>query len=47
MTVVQMVPTMFVRLLALPREVRDSYDLSSLRWVVHAAAPCPPESSGR
>jgi long-chain acyl-CoA synthetase len=38
-----MVPTMFVRLLALPEEVRSSYDLSSLRWVVHAAAPCPPE----
>ena len=42
-TVVQMVPTMFVRLLALPEEVRSGYDLSSLRWVVHAAAPCPPE----
>jgi long-chain acyl-CoA synthetase len=42
-TVVQMVPTMFVRLLALPEQVRSGYDLSSLRWVVHAAAPCPPE----
>jgi long-chain acyl-CoA synthetase len=42
-TVVQMVPTMFVRLLALPEEVRRSYDTSSLRWIVHAAAPCPPE----
>jgi long-chain acyl-CoA synthetase len=42
-TVVQMVPTMFVRLLALPKEVRDRYDLSSLRWIVHAAAPCPPD----
>jgi long-chain acyl-CoA synthetase len=42
-TVVQMVPTMFVRLLALPAEVRASYDVSSLRWVVHAAAPCPPD----
>jgi long-chain acyl-CoA synthetase len=41
-TVVQMVPTMFVRLLALPEQVRSRYDLSSLRWVVHAAAPCPP-----
>jgi long-chain acyl-CoA synthetase len=40
-TVVQMVPTMFVRLLALPARVRARYDLSSLRWVVHAAAPCP------
>jgi long-chain acyl-CoA synthetase len=38
-----MVPTMFVRLLALPEQVRASYDISSLRWVVHAAAPCPPE----
>jgi len=42
-TVVQMVPTMFVRLLALPGQVRSRYDLSSLRWVVHAAAPCPPD----
>src|SRR5205823_13668250 len=40
-TVVQMVPTMFVRLLALPACVRARCDLSSLRWVVHAAAPCP------
>jgi long-chain acyl-CoA synthetase len=42
-SVVQMVPTMFVRLLALPEEVRSSYDTSSLRWIVHAAAPCPPD----
>jgi long-chain acyl-CoA synthetase len=42
-TVVQMVPTMFVRLLALPEQVRSRYDISSLRWIVHAAAPCPPE----
>jgi long-chain acyl-CoA synthetase len=42
-TVVQMVPTMFVRLLALPEDVRARYDVSSLRWVVHAAAPCPVE----
>jgi long-chain acyl-CoA synthetase len=40
---VQMVPTMFRRLLQLPRPVRDSYDVSSLRAIVHAAAPCPPE----
>jgi len=38
---VQMVPTMFVRLLALPEDVRRRYDLSSLQAVVHAAAPCP------
>lgn len=39
----QFVPTMFVRMLKLPKEIRDSYDVSSLRRVVHAAAPCPPE----
>jgi long-chain acyl-CoA synthetase len=38
-----MVPTMFVRLLRLPETVRAKYDLSSLRHVVHAAAPCPPD----
>jgi long-chain acyl-CoA synthetase len=37
----QVVPTMFVRLLELPDEVRGRYDLSSLECVVHAAAPCP------
>jgi long-chain acyl-CoA synthetase len=36
-----MVPTMFVRLLKLPEEVRRRYDVSSLRFVIHAAAPCP------
>jgi acyl-CoA synthetase (AMP-forming)/AMP-acid ligase II len=39
----QLVPTHLVRLLKLPEEVRRRYDLSSLRGVVHAAAPCPPE----
>ena len=42
-----MVPTQFRRLLLLPEETRGRYDLSSLRHMVHAAAPCPPESSGR
>jgi long-chain acyl-CoA synthetase len=37
----QWVPTMFVRMLKLPAEVRDRYDVSSLRVAVHAAAPCP------
>jgi fatty-acyl-CoA synthase len=37
----QFVPAMFVRMLKLPQEVRDSYDVSSLNRVVHAAAPCP------
>jgi long-chain acyl-CoA synthetase len=39
----QMVPTMFVRLLQLPDEVRARHDTSSLVHVVHAAAPCPVE----
>jgi long-chain acyl-CoA synthetase len=37
----QVVPTMLVRLLELPERVRDRYDLSSLKAIVHAAAPCP------
>lgn len=36
-----MVPTMFTRLLKLPESVRKSYDVSSLRHIIHAAAPCP------
>jgi len=36
-----MVPTMFHRLLSLPADVRRQYDVSSLRAVVHGAAPCP------
>ena len=38
-----MVPTQFRRLLALPEPVRARYDVSSLRCMIHAAAPCPPE----
>ena len=37
----QLVPTMFVRFLKLPDEVRLKYDVSSLRCAIHAAAPCP------
>ena len=37
------VPTMFHRLLALPDAVKRRHDLSSLRWVLHGAAPCPPQ----
>ncbi|MGI8332480.1 acyl-CoA synthetase [Actinomadura scrupuli] len=37
----QWVPTMFIRMLKLPAEVRGRYDLSSMRYAVHAAAPCP------
>jgi len=37
------VPTMFVRLLRLPEAERRRHSLASLQWVMHAAAPCPPE----
>ena len=37
----QLVPTMFIRMLKLPEDVRKKYDVSSLRGAVHAAAPCP------
>lgn len=40
-TAAQMVPTMFVRLLKLDAAVRSRYDVSSLRVLIHAAAPCP------
>ncbi|WP_242423792.1 AMP-binding protein, partial [Frankia sp. EI5c] len=42
-TLLQVVPTHLVRLLKLPAEDRARFDLSSLRTLVHAAAPCPPE----
>lgn len=42
-----LVPTMFHRLLRLPSADRARYDLSSLRHVVHAAAPCPVETKRR
>jgi len=37
----QWVPTMFVRLLKLPKQQRLGHDLSSMKMAVHAAAPCP------
>lgn len=37
------VPTHFVRILALPEEIRRRYDLSSLKVVLHSASPCPPD----
>jgi long-chain acyl-CoA synthetase len=40
-TTSHMVPTQFHRLLALPETVRNGYDVSSLRHMIHAAAPCP------
>src|SRR6266446_7307231 len=36
----QLVPTMFSRMLKLPEEVRERYDLSSLEIAIHGAAPC-------
>ncbi len=39
----QWVPTMFIRMLKLPAEIRERYDVSSIRYAVHAAAPCPVE----
>jgi long-chain acyl-CoA synthetase len=36
-----LVPIMFHRLLSLPDDVRDGFDSSSLRLVLHGAAPCP------
>lgn len=42
-----MVPTMFNRMLQLPDDVRLKYDVSSLRSMVHAAAPCPVETKRR
>jgi acyl-CoA synthetase (AMP-forming)/AMP-acid ligase II len=39
----QWVPTMFIRMLKLPAEVRAAHDVSSLRFAIHAAAPCPVE----
>ena len=43
----QFVPTMFVRMLKLPDEVKGRYDTSSLTMAVHAAAPCPIEVKNR
>ena len=37
----QLVPTMFTRMLKLPAEERERFDLSSLEIAIHAAAPCP------
>jgi long-chain acyl-CoA synthetase len=42
-----MVPTQFHRLLELPEEVRARYDVSSLRCMIHGAAPCPHEVKRR
>ena len=36
-----MVPTQFIRMLQLPDEVKQKYDVSAMKWAIHAAAPCP------
>jgi fatty-acyl-CoA synthase/long-chain acyl-CoA synthetase len=43
----QLVPTMFVRMLKLPEQVRARYDVSSLKGAIHAAAPCPVDVKAR
>jgi len=40
-TISQVVPTMFVRMMKLPEELRTKYDVSSMQCIIHAAAPCP------
>jgi acyl-CoA synthetase (AMP-forming)/AMP-acid ligase II len=40
----QWVPTMFVRMLKLPEDVRNQYDVSSMKVAIHAAAPCSVET---
>jgi long-chain acyl-CoA synthetase len=42
-THLHLVPIMFQRLLALPDEVKARYDVSHVIYIVHGAAPCPPE----
>ena len=37
----QWVPIMFIRMLKLPKAVREKYDVGSLKVAIHAAAPCP------
>ena len=42
-THMHLVPIMFQRLLALPDEVKARHDISHVQYIVHGAAPCPPE----
>ena len=42
-THMHLVPIMFQRLLALPDEVKAAHDISHVKYIVHGAAPCPPE----
>ncbi|MEP1593593.1 MAG: AMP-binding protein, partial [Halieaceae bacterium] len=40
----QWVPIMFIRMLKLPEEIRQRYDLSTMQFAIHSAAPCPVET---
>lgn len=40
---IYMVPTMMSRIWRLPEDVRNQYDVTSLRMLWHLAAPCPPK----
>jgi long-chain acyl-CoA synthetase len=42
-THMHLVPIMFQRLLALPDEVKQAHDVSHVKYIIHGAAPCPPE----
>ncbi|MBL8772849.1 MAG: AMP-binding protein [Phenylobacterium sp.] len=42
-THMHLVPIMFQRLLALPAEVKARYSVASVKFLIHGAAPCPPE----
>ena len=42
-----MVPTQFIRMLQLPDDVRSRYDVSAMKWAIHAAAPCPVDTKRR
>jgi long-chain acyl-CoA synthetase len=42
-----MVPAHFIRILELPEATRRRYDLTSVRRILHAAAPCPPDVKRR
>lgn len=46
-TVLHLTPAMLVRLLKLPQRIRDGYDATSLRAVIHSGAPCPPQAKQR
>ena len=43
LTNLYLVPTMFVRLLRLPAEVRQRYDISSVRFISSTGSPCAPD----